>query len=141
MLFPASNGHATYTESGVPVLNITYPVLAFEAEDLGHPSEACQFEHGITRRLTTPLCWRTRCHYSNRHLLSSRTSLVPLVKCLSLANLHQVSPHYGRALGYYVAALCPPCWHSRTPLLVKELSEFPSSLCTCSRDPYLPSLR
>ena len=38
---------------------------------MGFPSEVHQFEHGTTRRVTPPLCWRTRCHYSNRHLLSS----------------------------------------------------------------------
>src|SRR5216683_2860716 len=54
-LFPRIHtGRATFTASGVPVLDVTYQVLAFEVVDLGYPSKAHQFKHGTTRHMTTP---------------------------------------------------------------------------------------
>ena len=91
-------------------------VLAFEVEDLGHPSEAHQFEHGTTRRVTTPTLLENK-----MSLLKPSSAFLTHIPCSS----RQASfpgkpspclPHYRRALGYYVAsALCPACWHSRTP--------------------------
>jgi hypothetical protein len=52
------------------------------------------------------------------------SSLVPLVKRLSPPKPSPCLSHYSRALGYYVAAaLCPACWHSRTPLLGPRIAQ------------------
>ncbi len=62
-----------------------------------------------------PLCWRTRCHYSNRHLLSS---IHPLFLSSSVFPWcpSPCPPHYRMAFDYYdTSALCPACWHARTP--------------------------
>ena len=62
-----------------------------------------------------PLCWRTRCHYSDRHLLSS---LPPLFLSSSVFPWcpSPCPPHYKMAFDYYdTSALCLACWHSRTP--------------------------
>ncbi len=62
-----------------------------------------------------PLCWRTRCHYSNRHLLSS---IHPLFLSSSVFPWcpSPCPSHYRMAFDYCdTSALCPACWHSRTP--------------------------
>ncbi len=92
-LFPRIHtGHATFTASGVPVLDVTSQVLAFEAGDLGCPSEAHQLKHGTTRRMTTPTVLENKMSLLQLSSAFLASSLVPLVKRLSLANLRLVQP-------------------------------------------------
>ncbi len=55
-------------------------------------SETHQFEHGTTRRVTTPTVLENKMSLLKPSSAFLTTSLVPLVKRLSLANLHPVSP-------------------------------------------------
>jgi hypothetical protein len=111
MLFPRIHtGHATFTASGVPVLDVTSQVLVFEAGDLGYPSKAHQAEarHNPSHDnphyageqdviTSTVICFPHFIPYSSRQAsFPGKPS-----PCLS---------HYSRALGYYAAsALYPAC--------------------------------
>ncbi len=98
-------GRATFPASGVPVLDVTDLVLAFEVEDLGQPNEAHQFEHGTTRRVTTPTLLENKMSLLGPSSAFLISSILPLVKCLSLANLHPVSPITGER---WATTLPPP---------------------------------
>ena len=74
---------------------MTYLVLAFEVVDLGHPSEAHQFEHGTTRCVTPPTMLENKMPLPQPSSAFLTSSILPLVKRLSLANLHHVSPITG----------------------------------------------
>ncbi len=86
-------------------LSVLAPLIYFK------PYSDLAQERGTTRRMGTPLCWRTRTHYSRRFPISRSTQIG--------STSFGPSPcpfHYRTALGYYTAfALCPACWHSRTP--------------------------
>jgi hypothetical protein len=121
-------GRATFTASGVPVLDVTSLVLACEVEDLGRPSEAHQFEHGTTRRVTTPTLLESKMPLLGPSSAFLTSSLVPLVKRLSLANLHHVSPITGE---HWATTLPPPSVPRAgilAPLPGQAVSEFPSSV-------------
>ncbi len=84
---------------------MTCPVLAFVVVDLGYPSEAHQFEHGTTRRVATPTLLENKMPLLGPSSALLTSSLVPLVKRLSLANLHHVSPISGER---WATTLLPP---------------------------------
>lgn len=110
---------------------MTSLVLAFEVVDSGVPGEAHQFKHSTTCRMATPTLLENK-----MPLLKSSSAFLTRVPCSS----RQASfpgkpspclPHYRRALGYYVAsALCPACWHSRTPRPGSSGFRVPC-LCSC----------
>src|SRR2546428_13549369 len=115
---------------------MTCPILAFEVVDLGCPSEEHQFEHGTTRYMATPTLLENKMPLLQPSSAFLTPSIVPLVKRLSPSRPSPCPRHYSMAFGYYAAsALCPACWHSRTPLPGKVVSEFPHSQRICSSTP------
>src|SRR5438105_578165 len=69
---------------------MTCPILAFEVVDLGCPSEEHQFEHGTTRYMATPTLLENKMPLLQPSSAFLTPSIVPLVKRLSLADLHRV---------------------------------------------------
>jgi len=69
---------------------MTYPVLACEVVDLGFPSEVHQFEHGTTRRVTPPTMLENKMSLLQPSSAFLTSSILPLVKRLSLADLRLV---------------------------------------------------
>jgi len=89
---------------------VTCLVLAFEVVDLGYPSEAHQAEarHNPLRGTLTVLENKMPLLQPSSAFLIS--SIVPRVKCLSLADLHRVPAMTAWHLADLAAsALCPAC--------------------------------
>ena len=63
---------------------MTSLVLAFEVVDLGCPSEAHQFEHGTTRYMASSTVLENKMPLLQPSSAFLNTSIVPLVKRLSL---------------------------------------------------------
>ena len=72
---------------------------------MGRPSEAHQFEHGTTRRVATPTLLENKMPLLGPSSAFLTSSILPLVKRLSLANLHRVSPITGER---WATTLPPP---------------------------------
>lgn len=69
---------------------MTCPVLAFEAVDLGDPSEAHQLKRSTTCYMASPTVLENKMPLLQPSSAFLNTSIVPLVKRLSLADLHHV---------------------------------------------------
>ncbi len=103
--------------------------------DSGCPGEAHQFEHSTTRYVATPTVLENKIPLLEPSSAFLTVSILPLVKRLSLANLHLVFPITGK----HSITTSPPPSVPRAgifaPLSGEAVSEFPSSVWTCSRDP------
>ncbi len=75
---------------------MTCLVLAFEGVDLGYPIEAHQLKHSTTCRMATPTVLENKMPLLQPSSAFLNPSIVPLVKCLSLADLDHVLPITGR---------------------------------------------
>ena len=80
-------------------------VLAFEVVDSGRPGEVHQFKHSTTCRMATPTMLENKMPLLKSSSAFLTSSLVPLVKRLSLADLHHVSPITGEL---WATTLPPP---------------------------------
>ena len=83
---------------------MTCLVLACEGVDLGSPIEAHQLKHSTTCRMATPTVLENKMPLLKSSSAFLTPSLAPLVKRLSLANLHLVSPITGERW----ATMLPP---------------------------------
>src|SRR5512135_3449359 len=69
---------------------MTCRALACEVVDLGCPIEAHQFKHSTTCCMATPILLENKMPLLKPSSAFLNTSIVPLVKRLSLADLHHV---------------------------------------------------
>jgi hypothetical protein len=83
---------------------MTCLVLASEGVDSGFPVEAHQLKHSTTCCVATPTLLENKMPLLEPSSAFPNTSIVPLVKCLSLANLHHVFPITGK----YAITTSPP---------------------------------
>ncbi|GHO80116.1 hypothetical protein KSD_78870 [Ktedonobacter sp. SOSP1-85] len=69
---------------------MTYSALAYEVVDLGCPREAHQFEHSTTCCMASPTLLENMMPLLQPSSAFLTASILPLVKRLSLADLHHV---------------------------------------------------
>ena len=69
---------------------MTSLVLAFEGVDSGYPVETHQSKHSTTCCMATPTVLENKMPLLKPSSAFLNSSIVPLVKCLSLADLHHV---------------------------------------------------
>ncbi len=108
---------------------MTYLVLAYEVVDLGCPIEAHQFKHSTTCCMATSTLLENKMPLLKPSSAFLNTSILPLVKRLSLADLRLVHP----ITGWPWATTLPPPSVPRASILAprspgQAVSEFPSSV-------------
>jgi hypothetical protein len=96
MAFPSlQTQRATFTALRFPVLDATCSAFAFEAMDLGFPSELHQFKHSTTCCVTTPTVLENKIPLLKPSSAFLTPSILPLVKRLSLTDIRRVHPITG----------------------------------------------
>jgi hypothetical protein len=107
---------------------VTCPALALEVVDLGYSIEAHQLKHSTTCCMASPTLLENKMPLLKPSSAFLNTSILPLVKRLSLADLRLVHP----ITGWPWATTLPPPSVPRAgilaPLSGQAVSEFPSSV-------------
>jgi hypothetical protein len=125
ILFLHQTQRATFTALRFPVLEVTGPVLAFEVVESGRPGEAHQPKHSTTCWMATPTMLENKMPLLRPSSAFLTVSIVPLVKRLSLADLHHVSPITGERWATTLPPPSVPRASIPAPLAGQAVSEFP----------------